>query len=162
MQPRHPAVPPGGPANPPFHGPHPGGRTPCPAPQSFPAFSSWCCLALAAALLIHQEAAVTCPLYRMQVGAQEALLHGTRGARGRSHYTEGLGLSLAGAWPRCGRECLYHLSEARLGGSGGVWVQLPVWEQQDKALQHSCGAVGFGKSDSISLLSGEWNFVVTP
>lgn len=24
------------------------------------------------------------------------------------------------------------------------------------------GAVGFGKSDSVSLLSGEWNFVVTP
>lgn len=26
----------------------------------------------------------------------------------------------------------------------------------------SAGAVGFGKSGSISLLSGEWNFVVTP
>lgn len=28
--------------------------------------------------------------------------------------------------------------------------------------QHPVGAIGFGKSDSISLLSGEWNFVVTP
>lgn len=36
------------------------------------------------------------------------------------------------------------------------------WEQRDKACSFFMGAASIGKSDSISLLSGEWNFVVTP
>lgn len=47
-------------------------------------------------------------------------------------------------------------------GVGGPRVRLPSGNSRTKPYSILVGAVGFGESDSVSLLSGEWNFVVTP
>lgn len=150
-----------------LHGPSPRGGTPCSAPQSIPAFSDSCSpgscyIVLAAVPLTHQTADVMCPLYRKQVEAQEALLHCTRGARRRNNCREGQWPGLAGARCRGQQEVFCTSLQPGLVGVRGPGCEFLSGNSRTKLCSILVGAMGFGKSDSISLLSGEWNFVVTP
>lgn len=70
--------------------------------------------------------------------------------------------SPAGPWRR-GQQGLFRISlQPGLVGVGGPGCDCLSGNSRTKLCGILVGAMGFGKSDSISLLSGEWNFVVTP
>lgn len=83
-----------------------------------------------------------------------------QGARDGSSSTEGNAPSLAGAYTEPSEGS--RTSAARHGGTGGPGFSCLSGNSRTKLSGILVGAMGFGKSDSISLLSGEWNFVVTP
>lgn len=102
------------------------------------------------------------PIVQKASGGSRSPAASWSGSQEEGQLDRGTVASLAGPWCR-GQQGLFRTSlQPGLVRVGGPGCDCLSGNSRTKLCSILVGAMGFGKSDSISLLSGEWNFVVTP